>query len=286
MRALVADARPSAALAAYDDLAGRLREELGTAPDRGTAAVHLAILREDSLPAEDRPRAEAGRAVLMGRDDELAAAQAAWAEVGADQDGHLLLVEGEAGIGKTRLLDAVADFAAATGGRVLRGRCHPAERSLFLQPYVDALRPALLDAPPARLSALVRDHEASWVALVPELGAVLPVPPRSRATSTSSAARRTTRCSPSCAGWPSTSPSCWSSTTSRTAARRRSTCWGTSPPGSARRRCWCWPPCGPRTSRPSTDSPTGPGGSGSAPCPARPWTRSPPRPASAPTASR
>ena len=177
MRALVADGRPSAALAAYDDLAGRLREELGTAPDRGTAAVHLAILREDSLPAEDRPRAEAGRAVLMGRDDELAAAQAAWAEVGADQDGHLLLVEGEAGIGKTRLLDAVADFAAATGGRVLRGRCHPAERSLFLQPYVDALRPALLDAPPARLAALVRDHEASWVALVPELGAVLPVPP-------------------------------------------------------------------------------------------------------------
>ena len=139
--------------------------------------MHLAILREDSLPAEDRPRAEAGRAVLMGRDDELAAAQAAWAEVGADQDGHLLLVEGEAGIGKTRLLDAVADFAAATGGRVLRGRCHPAERSLFLQPYVDALRPALLDAPTARLSALVRDHEASWVALVPELGAVLPAPP-------------------------------------------------------------------------------------------------------------
>ncbi len=177
MRALVADGRPSAALAAYGDLAGRLREELGTAPDRGTAAVHLAILREDSLPIENRPRGELARAVLMGRDDELAAAQAAWADVGADQDGHLLLVEGEAGIGKTRLLDAVADLAAATGGRVLRGRCHPAERSLFLQPYVDALRPALLDAPPARLAALVRDHEASWVALVPELGAVLPVPP-------------------------------------------------------------------------------------------------------------
>ncbi len=177
MRALVADGRPSAALAAYDDLAGRLREELGTVPDRGTAAVHLAILREGRLPPEDRPRAELARAMLMGRDHELAAAQAAWAGVGADQDGHLLLVEGEAGIGKTRLLDAVADLAAATGGSVLRGRCHPAERSLFLQPYIDALRPALLEAPPARLAALVRDHEAAWVALVPELGAVLPVPP-------------------------------------------------------------------------------------------------------------
>ena len=36
-----------------------------------------------------------------------------------------MLVEGEAGIGKTRFLDAVADLAVGTGGRVLRGRCHP-----------------------------------------------------------------------------------------------------------------------------------------------------------------
>ena len=67
----------------------------------------------------------------------------------------------------------MADLAAATGGRVLRGRCHPAERSLFLQPFVDALRPAILDSSPAALAALVRDHVAAWVSLVPELAPVV-----------------------------------------------------------------------------------------------------------------
>ena len=176
MRALVADGRASAALAAYDDLADRLREDLGTAPDRDTADLHLAILRETRLPAETRTRMTTPRVGLLGREPELAAAERAWADVGAADaldTGHLVLVEGEAGIGKTRFLDAVAEVAVGTGGLVLRGRCHPAERSLFLQPYVDAVRPTLLDSPPPRLAALVRGHEAAWAALVPDLTAVL-----------------------------------------------------------------------------------------------------------------
>lgn len=176
MRALVADGRSSGALAAYDDLVARLREELGTVPDIATSALHLAILRETSLPTE--PAGEVTkRAVLVGREAELTVAEAAWARIGEEADQHLLVVEGEAGIGKTRLLEALTDRAVATGGLVLNGRCHPAERSLFLQPYVDALRPVLLSSPPTRLATLVRDHEASWVALLPALGAVLPDPP-------------------------------------------------------------------------------------------------------------
>jgi tetratricopeptide (TPR) repeat protein len=174
MRAAVADGRPSAALAAYDALAARLREDLGTDPDRATSALHVAVLRESSLPSEpttDRPVARPG---LVGREPELAAAGRAWA--GA-RDAHLLLVEGEAGIGKTRLLDAVAELATATGGLVLRGRCHPAERSLFLQPYVDALRPVLLASGASRLASLLQDHEAAWVALLPDLASVLPEVP-------------------------------------------------------------------------------------------------------------
>ena len=56
---------------------------------------------------------------------------------------------------------------------VLRSRCHPTERSLFLQPYVDALRPALLHASPAQAAALVRGHEDAWSLLLPDLGAVV-----------------------------------------------------------------------------------------------------------------
>ena len=143
MRALVADGRAGEALHGYDDLATRLRDDLGTTPGRETAELHVSVLRDAAPPAEPpaavpvadgstaaaRPRARARpRRTRLGR---------GWARPAR----RLLLVEGEAGIGKTRFLDAVADLAAATGGRVLRGRCHPSERSMFLQPFVDALRP-------------------------------------------------------------------------------------------------------------------------------------------------
>ena len=173
MRALVADGRASAALAAYDDLAARLREELGTSPDRESVDLHVSVLREADLPAEAPTRTAVERTLLVGREPELAQAERTWAGLGEAGTPALVLVEGEAGIGKTRFLDAVADLAAATGGRVLRGRCHPAERSLFLQPFVDALRPAILDSSPAALAALVRDHVAAWVSLVPELAPVV-----------------------------------------------------------------------------------------------------------------
>jgi DNA-binding SARP family transcriptional activator len=174
MRALVADGRASAALSAYADLADRLREDLGTTPDRETAELHLSVLREAALPAEAVPASPIERPLLVGREPELVIAERAWADLATADRVRLLLVEGEAGIGKTRLLDAVAELATRTGGRVLRGRCHPAERSLFLQPFVDALRPALLDAAPSLLASLVRDHESAWVSLVPELAPVVP----------------------------------------------------------------------------------------------------------------
>ena len=177
MRALVADGRASAALAAYDDLAARLRDELGTSPDRDTADLHVSVLREAALPAEAPSTAAVERSLLVGREPELARAELAWAARGTTGAPPLVLVEGEAGIGKTRFLDAVAELATATGGRVLRGRCHPAERSLFLQPFVDALRPVLLDASPPALAALVRDHVAAWVSLVPELAPVVAAGP-------------------------------------------------------------------------------------------------------------
>jgi DNA-binding SARP family transcriptional activator len=173
MRALVADGRAAAALTSYDDLAARLREDLGTSPDRETSDLHLSVLREAALPAEAPAPHQVERPLLVGREPELAEAEGAWSGLASRGRSRLLLVEGEAGIGKTRLLDAVADLAAATGGRVLRGRCHPAERSLFLQPFVEALRPVLLDASPGALADLVRNHGAAWVSLVPELAAVV-----------------------------------------------------------------------------------------------------------------
>ncbi len=182
MRARVAAGSAAAALLAYDELARRLRDELGTDPAPATSDLHLAILREAELPAEesrDQPRSHS--ASLLGREVELATVDQLWADVGAGV-GHLVLVEGEGGIGKTRLLGAITELASATGGLVVGARCHPAERSLFLQPYVDALRPVLLGLGVAELGELLRGHASSWAALLPELAGLVEVVAEPRAT--------------------------------------------------------------------------------------------------------
>ncbi len=69
--------------------------------------------------------------------------------------GVLVLVSGEAGIGKTRLVDAVAEAVRADGGRVLAARAYAAEVGIAYGPIVELLRVGLAgaDAVP-RLAAL------------------------------------------------------------------------------------------------------------------------------------
>ena len=58
---------------------------------------------------------------LVGRDDEMRALSAWLDDVGAGR-AHLVLLGGEAGIGKTRLATALADRANAEGAAVVWGR--------------------------------------------------------------------------------------------------------------------------------------------------------------------
>ena len=178
IRALAVDGRPAAALAAYDEMAGRLREELGADPDPATAALHLALLREEPLTADDGEPGHATprRPASVGREDELAVLDRAWSAASGGSCG-LVVVDGEPGIGKTHVLRAAAELAGSTGGLVLSSRCRPAERSLFLQPYVDALRPVLLKESAAGLRELLEGHTAEWVNLVPDLAELVVAAP-------------------------------------------------------------------------------------------------------------
>ncbi len=56
---------------------------------------------------------------------------------------HVVLLEGEAGIGKTRLATEFLDWAAAQGADVLRGQAFESNRRLSYQPVIEALRPEL-----------------------------------------------------------------------------------------------------------------------------------------------
>jgi DNA-binding SARP family transcriptional activator/tetratricopeptide (TPR) repeat protein len=104
------------ALVAGRDLATRLRAELGVDPAPPTRAL-LARLRGAAVAA-DAPGAPAGP--MFGRASELAALTAAWSAA-RDGRGRVVLVTGEAGIGKTRLVGELARRADNTGARVAVG---------------------------------------------------------------------------------------------------------------------------------------------------------------------
>jgi DNA-binding SARP family transcriptional activator len=152
---------PGLALAAYERLREALAEELGTDPSTETRDLHRAILRaEHEQPPAAPPAAATGwqpEPGLVGREAELARLQKAWSTASAGTATLALLV-GEAGIGKTRLATEVVRLAEAAGGTVARARCYEAERSLFLQPVVDALQPL---AGPSGLDFLPEYHRVS-----------------------------------------------------------------------------------------------------------------------------
>lgn len=76
---------------------------------------------------------------LYGRDEESAALLAAWQAAAAGQ-GRLALVAGEAGIGKTSLVDVVVAAAQADGATILAGHCYDLETGRLYQPWLELLR--------------------------------------------------------------------------------------------------------------------------------------------------
>ncbi len=164
-----------AALQQYRECVRVLDRELGVSPLEETTALYASINENAFAPA---PRPAPGTAAsaprvpggyrLVGRDRErrlLAEALAA-----ASPDGRLVVVEGEAGIGKTRLVDELAEQARADGLPVARMRCSETESTLAYAVVADAIRDALA-APGAseRLAALPVHWAAEAARLVPEL---------------------------------------------------------------------------------------------------------------------
>ena len=186
MSASAAAGEPAKALAAYEALRQRLGDNLGTDPAPQTRDLHLAILREQdpgltagrpgrmaaSGPANDAP-------ALAGRDGEIGTLREAWRRAVEGQSG-LITIVGEAGIGKTALAEFLAAEAAEDGGTVLRTRCYETERSLFLQPIVEAIAPVVASASADTLGNLLGEHAAAAAGLLPEVAAILGPPPPGR----------------------------------------------------------------------------------------------------------
>lgn len=118
-----------AALARFADFRDRLRQETGEAPDRSLLALVRRVEadpddsreisrlsgpeREVDLPTLDAP--------LVEREPEWRRLVTAWRAVD-DELGGIVLIEGETGLGKTRLADEFVRWIIAGGGIALHGR--------------------------------------------------------------------------------------------------------------------------------------------------------------------
>jgi DNA-binding SARP family transcriptional activator len=178
MRAEAAAGRSARALAHYERLRDQLAEELGADPGPALRELHLALLREEAPAATPAPVPSAGLAesALLGRDRELARLTALWNDAAAGRPNLVLLV-GEAGIGKTRLAAELVAMARRTGGTVLSARCYETERSLFLQPFVEALGQHAARTSGAVLRQLAGDGGPVLAPLIPELALAGPTSP-------------------------------------------------------------------------------------------------------------
>lgn len=112
---------------------------------------------------------------LVGRETEWAALLNAYHSIQAD--GQLIVLEGEAGIGKTRLAEVFVQHARSAGAVALTARCYEGELNLAYGPFVEALRSALSQAEyVARLDRLPAHALSEAARLLPELATLRPGP--------------------------------------------------------------------------------------------------------------
>lgn len=186
----------SAALRQYQECVRLLQTELGVDPLEETTHLYQEIkaqrlpaqpaeLRwtQNSLKTAEKPAppaspavpllTQAGRYPLVAREQEWKALLAAYQKVGPD--GRLVVLEGEAGIGKTRLAEEFALLVKSQAGVALSSRCYTGEYDLALAPFLELLRSGLAQqSSPDWHQAL----DAAWLSeaarLLPDLARLRP----------------------------------------------------------------------------------------------------------------
>jgi tetratricopeptide (TPR) repeat protein len=117
-------------------------------------------------------------AVFVGRDAELAALTAGLDEA-YEGRGQLFLLSGEPGIGKSRIADELAARARGREMHVLWGRCWEAGGAPAYWPWVQSLRSYVRDLDAETLRSQLGRGASDLAQLVPEIGDIVPRPPRS-----------------------------------------------------------------------------------------------------------
>ncbi|HEX4953620.1 MAG TPA: AAA family ATPase [Thermoanaerobaculia bacterium] len=175
-----ASGRRSRALAHYRELTRQLRRELGVEPSSETQALARSIESEELRPVETAD-AEPSRGPVIrfvGRSREMEQLQMAWSTV---QRGaaRLTLVEGPAGIGKTRLVRTFLHLATSSvAATVLLGSSFEGDPPIPYRPFAEALGNAIATDPDTATQILVASGHRALEILAPVVPELVTLDPR------------------------------------------------------------------------------------------------------------
>jgi len=176
-------ARRGAALRQYEACAAILRRELDIEPDAETRALHRSLLQSPGQePAAPRDAARGGapfrrvawprllppsETPLVGRARELTALRQWWDDARCRREPRAVVLFGDAGIGKSRLIAELAGHVRQGRGAVLYGRSREGDGVLPLAAWIEALGPGLT---PRVLDRLAPPWRQELGRLFPEIG--------------------------------------------------------------------------------------------------------------------
>lgn len=144
--ALAEAGQQAEALTAFHLVRTRLAEDLGIDPGPALQAAYQRVLRQTRAPA---PASETSPVSgLVGRVEELAVLHQMMRPAFAGGTG-LVIVEGEPGMGKTRLLEEAATEADRRGALVAWGRCLDDDSTPSMWPWAQAIGTVIDDLPVA-----------------------------------------------------------------------------------------------------------------------------------------
>jgi DNA-binding SARP family transcriptional activator len=155
----------ASAMRVYHTCAATLERELGVEPDPDTQALYRRLFKREAEANIRALPSKPSHGALVGRQAEWQRLLSVWRQVTTGQP-HLLLITGEAGIGKTRLAEELVEWVGRQGIATARAQSYAAEGELVYAPVIewlraDGLQPALAHLEPVWLTEVAR--------LLPEL---------------------------------------------------------------------------------------------------------------------
>lgn len=147
LRLLALQGDRAGALEAYHAFAHRLSDELGVNPGPETQQLHQRLLQQDDWDEPQTPKGPihpAPSSRLVGRLQPWRALLTAWENVNAGAGARWALVSGCAGMGKSRLVEEMRQWAERQGWRTAYARAYPSTGEMSYGLVTELLRqPAL-----------------------------------------------------------------------------------------------------------------------------------------------